>query len=115
MGERTANFGGEVIKLCRAVPQDSISKPIISQLIRSATSVGANYAEATAASSRKDFANKIYIARKEAQETKHWLRMIAEIVDPVKVANLTQECHELILILQKTTSTLRDRANPNNT
>lgn len=111
--ERTANFGCEVIKLCKTVPQDPISKPIISQLVRSATSIGANYAEAIAASSRKDFTNKIYIARKEARESKHWLRMIAELIGPDKTRVLAEECHELILIFQKTTVTLRGNPDPN--
>lgn len=107
--ERTTDFGIEIIRFCKTIPQDTISKPIISQLIRAGTSVGANYAEASAASSRKDFANKIYIARKEAQETMHWLRMISEITGSDKTQLLAQECHELILIFQKTTITLRGK------
>ena len=56
--------------------QDAITRPIINQLVRSGISIGANYMEANAVSSKKDFKNKIYICEKEAQETKHWLRMI---------------------------------------
>jgi len=73
--ERTAKFGEEALKFCKKITQDTITKPIISQLVRSATSVGANYMEANGASSRKDFKNKIFICKKEIQETKHWLRM----------------------------------------
>ncbi|MCX7779087.1 MAG: four helix bundle protein [Patescibacteria group bacterium] len=76
--ERTANFGEKVIKFCKNLKQDAISKPIISQLIRSSTSIGANYMEANAASSKRDFKNKIFICKKETQETKHWLRMLAQ-------------------------------------
>lgn len=108
--ERTAKFGENVILLCRSIEQDVITKPIISQLVRSATSIGANYMEANAASSKKDFANKIFICKKEAQETKHWLRMLAkslpEISDKIRV--LWQECQELTLIFQKITSTIRN-------
>ena len=75
--ERTAKFGGSIIKFCRAIKQDTITKPLISQIIRSGTSIGANYMEANGASSKKDFKNKIFICKKEVQETKHWLRMIA--------------------------------------
>jgi len=75
--ERTAKFGENIIIFCRETAQDTINRPIISQLIRSGTSIGANYMEANAASSKKDFRNKIFICKKEAQETKHWLRMIA--------------------------------------
>ena len=53
--ERTSKFGGEVIKLCRKIKQDTISKSIINQLVRSSTSVGANYCEANGASSKKRF------------------------------------------------------------
>lgn len=76
--ERTAAFGEAVIEFCSPINQDAVRKPIISQLVRSATSIGANYSEANGASSKKDFRNKIYICKKEAQETKHWLRMIAK-------------------------------------
>ena len=107
--ERTAEFGQEVIKLCRTIPQDAISKPIISQLVRSATSIGANYAEARAASSRKDFANKIYIARKETQESRHHLKMLGALAGSDRIKSLAQECQELILIFQKSTATLRNK------
>jgi len=72
--ERTAKFGETIIEFCKSLKQDAISKPIISQLVRSGTSVGANYMEANGASSKQDFRNKIFICKKEAQETKHWLR-----------------------------------------
>ena len=74
--ERTAKFGESVIVLCRKVRQDNIISPIVNQLVRAATSVGANYMEENGASSRKDFINKIFICKKEIQETKHWLRML---------------------------------------
>ena len=82
--ERTARFGEKIIEFCRTIGQDAITKPLISQLIRSATSIGANYMEANGASSRKDFTNKICICKKEAQETKHWLRMLAKCVSDKK-------------------------------
>lgn len=107
--ERTAKFGENIIKFCRIVKQDAITKPIISQLIGSSTSIGANYMEANAASSKKDFKNKIYISKKETQETKHWLRMIAQC-EPTKKAeirNLWQEAQELTLIFGKIISSLK--------
>jgi four helix bundle protein len=69
--ERTAKFGEDVIVFCKSVKQDNINKPILNQLVRSGTSVGANYCEANNASSKKDFRNKIFICKKEAQETKY--------------------------------------------
>ena len=88
---------------------DVISGPLINQLVRSGTSIGANYMEANAASSRKDFANKIFICKKEAQETKHWLRMLAKCLPDRKeeLRKLWSEVQELTLIFQKITSTLR--------
>lgn len=74
--QRTAKFSEEVIKLCRRVKSDNVSGPIINQLVRSGTSIGANYMEANNASSRKDFTNKIFICKKEAEETKYWLKML---------------------------------------
>ncbi len=107
--ERTAKFGEAVILFCKDLKQDAISRPLISQLIRSATSIGANYQEANGASSRKDFQNKIFICKKEAQETRHWLRMLLGYFEDKQeiISKLAQECHELVLIFQKITSTLR--------
>ena len=108
--ERTARFGEAVIKFCRDIEPDIVSRPIIQQLVRSSTSVGANYMEANAASSRKDFRNKIFICKKEVQETKHWLRMIAQCIsaESVELANLRREGQELTLIFQKITNSLKN-------
>lgn len=101
--ERTAKFGEDVIKFCRGIKRDSITNPLVNQLIRSATSIGANYMEANGASSRKDFKNKIHICKKGAQETKHWLRMTAQGVPAkaVELRNLWKEAQELTLIFGK--------------
>ena len=107
--ERTGKFGEDIIKFCRSIKQDAITKPIISQLIRSGTSIGANYMEANGASSKKDFRNKIYICKKEAQETKHWLRMIVQCVPDKKEETrvLWKEAQELTLIFGKIVSSLK--------
>ena len=111
--ERTAKFGEKVIDFCKTIEQTPITKHLVSQFIRSTTSVGANYMEANAASSRRDFANKIYLCKKEAQETKHWLRMLARALPEKKteIKALWQECQELTLIFQKITSSLRKNQN----
>ncbi len=109
--DRTAKFGERIIIFCHLLNEDSITRPLINQLIRSATSIGANYMEANGASSRTDFRNKIYICKKEAQETKHWLRMLSVAVpdrkDELKI--LWQEAQELTMIFQKITSTLNEK------
>jgi four helix bundle protein len=105
---RTTLFGETIIVLCKSTNIDIINKPIISQLIRSGTSVGANYCEATNGSSKKDFRNKIFICKKEAQETKHWLQLLAKC-NPEKaeeIRNLWRECQELLMIFQKIVNTL---------
>jgi four helix bundle protein len=110
LGERTAKFGEKIIDFSKTIKQDTITKPIISQLIRSGTSIGANYMEANAASSKKDFRNKIFICKKEVQETKHWLRMMAKCLPEEKeeIRRLWSEAQELTLIFQKITNSLKD-------
>ena len=108
--ERIAVFGEDVIKLCAKLPKNELTKPLINQLIRSATSVGANYMGANGASSNKDFRNKIHICKKEAQESQHWLRMLS-VASPAhkdELRILWKEVHEFVLIFQKVTTTLRN-------
>ena len=74
--ERTAQFGEAIIEFVKTLPKDPVNSQLISQIIRSGTSVGANYMEADGAESKKDFQHKISICKKESKETKHWLRMM---------------------------------------
>jgi len=101
--ERTIKFSENIIMLCKKIPNSTINMPIVSQLIRSATSIGANYSEANGASSQKDFRNKIFICKKEAIETKFWLRMTAKAEPKLKelCLELWQEAQELTLIFSK--------------
>jgi len=98
--ERTAQFGEAVIHFARAIAKNPVTTPLISQLVRAGTSVGANYCEADDAVSKKDFKNKIGTCRKEARETKLWLRLIAAAEPELKVEarKLWQEAKELHLI-----------------
>jgi four helix bundle protein len=100
LGERTARFGETVITFAKKVPQNAITLPLVSQLVRSGTSVGANYCEADEAVSKKDFRHKIGICKKEARETKHWLRMIAAAAEETRTNGRTlwREAHELHMI-----------------
>ncbi|OGM99982.1 MAG: hypothetical protein A3B91_03230 [Candidatus Yanofskybacteria bacterium RIFCSPHIGHO2_02_FULL_41_29] len=108
--QRTARFGEEVIKFCKTLRADNISNPIINQLIRSGTSIGANYVEANNASSRKDFTNKIFICKKESEETRYWLNMLLSCSSDEReqIDNLSDECRQLIMIFQKIVSTIRN-------
>lgn len=107
LAERTAKFAEAVLDLANSLPRGAVTNPLISQLVRAATSVGANICEANDAVSRKDFRNKIGTCRKEASETKYWLRMIASAVPEVaaRARTLWKEAHELHLILAKSFST----------
>ena len=101
--ERTALFGEQVLNFAKMIPSCPINQPLISQLVRSATSIGANYCEANDGVSKKDFRNKIGLCRKESRETKHWLRMIATANDDLKgeARKLWQEAKELNLIFSQ--------------
>ncbi|MBN2103032.1 four helix bundle protein [bacterium] len=98
--DRTAIFRESIIYFAKTIPQNLINNSLINQLIRSGTSIGANYMEADAAASKKDFKHKISICRKEAKETMHWLRMIVK-ANPEKTnegRTLWKEAKELALI-----------------
>lgn len=98
--ERTAKFGEVVIVFCKTIKIDDITRPLVNQLIRSATSVGANYMEANGADSKPDFRSKVSICKKEAKETMHWLRMISTATPDkaTEARKLWQESRELSLI-----------------
>ena len=104
--QRTYIFSKNIIILCKKIPKNIISIPLIKQLIRSATSVGANYCEANGASSKKDFKNKILICKKEILETKYWLKIInhAEPKFSSYCNKLWKEAQELTLIFSKIAS-----------
>jgi four helix bundle protein len=101
--ERTSKFSELIIDLAKKTPKTPVTIPIIDQLIRSGTSIGANYFEANGASSKKDFRNKIYICKKEARETQYWLRLLAHACSLVKddCRVLWKEVGELIMIFGK--------------
>ena len=113
LGKRTTKFSKDIIDFCKSISNNQILNPLINQLIRSATSIGANYCEADEASSKKDFINKICIAIKETKETKYWLNLIAhakaESAPPARI--LWQEAQELNLIFAKIIRTSRNKDN----
>ena len=98
--ERTAVLGERIIDFVKTLPRNTINNELIRQIIRSGTSIGANYMEADGAESKKDFRHKIAICKKESKETKHWLRMIARANPDRKdeCKELWNEAQELTLI-----------------
>lgn len=114
LGDRTLEFSKGVLSFCASIKVTVVTRPLIDQLVRSATSIGANYAEANNAASRQDFRNKIFIAKKEAAETKYWLSLIASYSARDKDAEyLSNECQHILMTLQKIINTLREQKTDN--
>ena len=101
--ERTARFGEAIIDFAKTIPQSAVTSRIISQLVGAGTSVGANYLESNDAVSKKEFLKNIGTCRKEARETKHFLRMTVRAVPELKAKarKLWMEARELNLIFSK--------------
>jgi len=101
--ERTARFGEMVIEFPKTIPQNPVTNRIIAQLIGAGTSVGANYVEADDAVSKRDFLKSIGTCRKEARETKHFLRIAVRAVPNLKpeARKIWMEARELHLIFSK--------------
>ena len=101
--ERTARFGEAIIDFAKTIPQNAVTNRIIAQLVGAGTSVGANYVEADDAVSKKEFLKNIGTCRKEARETKHFLRMVVRAVPELKpqARVLWSEARELHLIFSK--------------
>ena len=99
--ERTFAFAVRVVKFCRLLEREHrVERSLVSQLLRSATSVGANAEEAQAGQSRADFISKNALCLKEARETHYWLRLLlaADITKGPEVEALRQEAGELMKI-----------------
>jgi four helix bundle protein len=98
--ERTARFGEAVVAFAKRIPSNPVTEPLVGQLVRAGTSVGANYCEADDAGTKKEFRYRISICKRESRESKHWLRMMAVAVPEMKeeARPLWQEAKELNLI-----------------
>ena len=73
---RTTEFAKQVILLCRKLPKDAVNSRLVSQVVGSSGSIGANYREANDALGPKDFVSRLRISRRETKETIHWLELI---------------------------------------
>jgi four helix bundle protein len=100
--ERTARFGEAVVAFAKKIPLTEITRSLISQLVRAAASIGANYVEADDSDSKKDFKFKIGLCRREAKETKHWLRLVVAAQPELRTEAtvLWREAKELNLIFR---------------
>ena len=108
--QRTKRFALAVIRLCADLPRERAADVIARQLLRSATSIGANYREANRGVSRADFANKIGTVQKEAAETQYWIELLIEsgINDGANATSLLGEATELLAIFTSSGKRLRN-------
>lgn len=106
---RTKDFAIAVITMLKNLQPSPVTIPIYNQLIRSATSVAANYRAACRAKSDKDFLYKILIVEEEADESLFWLELLDElaIVDKSTISQLMKEADELVSIFVATGKTMR--------
>ncbi len=100
LDERTARFGEAIIRFAKKIPRSPVNDRLINQLVGAGTGIGGNYSEADDAGSEKEFYVRIKSCRKEARETKFFLRMIATAEESLKTEAriLWQEAKELHLI-----------------
>jgi len=112
LNDRLLEYGARIIKLVESLPKTLVGRRIGDQLLRSGTSVGANYEEAQAAESREDFVHKLQIALKELRESNYWLRLLvrASKVTPEKMASLLDESNQLRAILSKAVATAKGKS-----
>jgi len=98
--ERTLEFGKRTIRMCKALPRNTVNNVLANQVMRSGTSMGANYREANETETKKDFCFRMRICRKEGKETMYWLDLIVESNPELgeKIKPLSQETHELVKI-----------------
>lgn len=109
MKARTKAFALRVIRLTETLPPTRSADVIGKQLLRSATSVGANYRASRRAKSRADFIHKLAIVEEEADESAYWLELLVEsgLVTHAKLAELMRECDEITAIMVASIRTAR--------
>ena len=112
--ERTLQLGLRVIRLYRALPKNGEAAVIGKQLLRSGTSVGANYRAACRGRSSADVLSRLAVAEEEADETLYWLELLAkaEVVPMQRLTPLMKEVDEVVSMLVASIKTLRSRAQP---
>lgn len=108
---RTKKFALRVMRLVDALPKTASGRAIGTQLVRSGTSVGANYRACCRSRSRAEFVAKIGIAEEEADESAFWMELIIEgnLLLPAKVALLLKEANELVAIMAASRKTARSK------
>ena len=98
---RSTEFAKAVIRICKQLPYNSMNERLIGQVVGSSGSIGANYREANDAIGKKDFVQRLKIARRESKECLHWLDLLSEANSEKQseIQTLSKECDELKSIL----------------
>ncbi len=111
MKDRTKAFGLRIIRLSTVLPRTPAGDVIVRQLLRSATSVGANYRASRRAKSTADFINKLGTVEEEADESAYWLEVLAEsgLVKPERLRDLLKESDELVAMVVATIRKAKQR------
>ena len=109
--KRTKLIGIEIIKLIDELPNKPSAWIIAKQIVRSSTSVGANYRAACRAKSDPDFINKLKIVEEEADETQYWLDVLEEsgLIDSARIVNVKKEVNEIAAIVVASIKTMRQK------
>lgn len=109
--DRTLIFSKRILKMTKALINNDINRHFINQIVRSSTSVGANYREANDALGKNDFVHRLKIARKEAKETTYWINLIIENNKNLenRISNLLTESVELTKILSSIIKKSQDK------
>ena len=109
LAERTVDYGLAVMEYCESLPRTAAGRHVGDQLLRSATSVAANYAEASEAESTADFVHKMKVAMKELKESRVWLIFASRLTPCEAVESLRAESRELLLMVGKSINTASAR------
>ena len=109
MKNRTKDYANRVIKLCSALPNNWVSQTLGKRLLRSGTSVGANYRAVCRAKSNLDFINKLRIVEEECDESLFWMELLVDnnIVKTGRLSELMKEANELLAIVVSSAKTAR--------
>jgi four helix bundle protein len=109
--ERSKQFALRIVRLAASLPAGRVGDVLGRQVLKSGTSIGANYREALRASSKRHFVSTVEIALREADETVYWLELLADsgTVKPTRLRALTEEANQLVAILAATVRTAKKR------
>ena len=109
--QKSKTFAIRMVKLYRYLSEERKEYILSKQVLRSGTGIGANLAESECAISRNDFLSKVYIALKEASETRYWLELLyrTDYLTKEQYDSLDEDCVEIYKILQSTTKTMKER------